>query len=156
MEKVKGSEYFPNVLGDDRIQLRQHNQQKQSCRMLDLYIVNGMLWGASYGRYTNNSSLVDYSITDLNPESLRMFTVSPLTPLLDHSKITAYLNRAILNHEASKLNKLHTTEKRYRRKESSSETYQQQIQSLLDNFLDKTFHWRCKLYIWPFNFPIKS
>jgi hypothetical protein len=86
------------------------------------------------------SSTVDYIITNLNPESLRMFTVSPLTPLLDHSKITAYLNRAILNHEASKLNKLYTTEKRYRQKESSSETYQQQIQSLLDNLLDKTFH----------------
>ena len=27
------------------------------------------------------SSTVDYFITDLNPESLRAFTVSPLTPL---------------------------------------------------------------------------
>jgi hypothetical protein len=55
------------------------------------------------------------------------------------------LNRAILNHEVSKPNELNNIKKCYRWKESSVETYQktirqQQIQSLLDNFLDKTFH----------------
>ena len=90
------------------------------------------------------SSIVDYFSTDLNPESLRAFTVSPLTPLSDHSKIIVYLKRAILN-EASKSKELHNNKTFYRWKESIVEAYQktikqQQIQSLLDNFLDKAFH----------------
>ena len=39
-------------------------------------------------------------------QSLSEFTVSALTPLSDHSKITLYLNRAMLNHEASKSKEL--------------------------------------------------
>jgi hypothetical protein len=114
-----------------------------------MYIVNGRLRGDSYGRYTYSSCLgsstVDYFITDLNPESLRAFTVRPLTPLSDHSKITVYLNRAIHNHEASKPKELSNIKKWYKWKECIVETYQktfrqQHIQSLLDNFLDKTFH----------------
>ena len=92
-----------------------------------MYIVNGRLQGDSYGRYTYTSSLgsstVDYFITDLNPESLRAFTVSPLTPLSDHSKITVYLNRAKLNHEASKPKELNNIKKYYRWKEGSVETH---------------------------------
>uniref|UniRef100_A0A8K9V0N5 Reverse transcriptase domain-containing protein n=1 Tax=Oncorhynchus mykiss TaxID=8022 RepID=A0A8K9V0N5_ONCMY len=88
-----------------------------------MYIVNGRLRGDSYGRYTYSSSLgsstVDYFITDLNPESLRVFTVRPLTPLSDHSKITVYLNRAILNHVASKPKELSNIKKCYRWKELS-------------------------------------
>ena len=80
-----------------------------------------------------------YFIIDLNPESLRAFTDSRLTPL---SQITVYLNRAILNHEASKPKELSHIKKYYRWKECGLETYQktirqQQIQSLLDNFLTK-------------------
>ena len=107
----------------------------------------------SYGRYTYSSSLgsstVDYFFTDLNPESLRSFTDSPLTPLSDQSKITVYLNSVILNHEASKPKELRNIKKFYRWKECSVETYQktirQQIQSLLDNFLDKTFHYNSEI-----------
>ena len=55
-------------------------------------------------------------ITDLNPESLSF--VSPLMLLSDYSKITVYLNRAILN----KSPKLHSIKKCYRWKESSVET----------------------------------
>jgi hypothetical protein len=66
-----------------------------------------------YSRYTYCSSLGsltgDYFITDLNPESLRVFTVSPLTS--DHSKITLNLNRALLNHEASKPKELNNIKK---------------------------------------------
>ena len=96
-----------------------------------MYIVNGRLQGDSFGRYTYSPSLgsstVDYFITDLNPESLREFTVSPLTPLSDHSKITVYLNRAILNHEASKPKELSNIKKCYRWKECRLETYQKQL-----------------------------
>ena len=95
-----------------------------SCLTLSQYIVNGRRRGDSYGRFTYRSSLgsstVDYFITDLNPESLRAFTVSPQTHLTDHSEITAYLNRAILNHEGSKAKELHNIMKCYRWKESSA------------------------------------
>lgn len=70
----------------------------QLCHALGLYIVNGRLRGDSYGRYTYSSVLgnrtVDHFNTDRNPNSLRAFTVSQLTPLSDHSKITLYLNRS--------------------------------------------------------------
>ena len=103
------------------------NMTKQLCRTLGLYKVNGTLQGDSYSRYTYSSSLgsstVKYFVTDLNPESLRTFTDSPLTPLSDHSKITVYLNRAILNHEVSKTKELHHIKKRYRWKQSRVETY---------------------------------
>ena len=96
-----------------------------------MYIVNGRLRGDAYGRYTYSlslgSSTVDYFITDLNPESLRAFTVSPLTPLSNHSKITLYLNRAMLNHESSKPRDLYSINKCYRWKESSVEIYQKTI-----------------------------
>ena len=85
-------------------------QLLQLCRSLGLYIINGRFRGDSYGRYTHSSSkgnsTVDYFITDIDMESVRAFTVSQLTPLSDHSKITAYLNRT-QNHEMSIPNKLH-------------------------------------------------
>ena len=70
--------------------------------------------------------------------------VSPLTPLSDHSKITANLHRPTPNQGALKPNKLHTINKCYRWKKSSVETYQNTInqnyiQTLLDNFLDQNF-----------------
>jgi hypothetical protein len=88
-----------------------------------------------YGRYTYSSylgsSTVDNFITDLSPGSLRAFTVSPLTPLSDHSKITAYLHRSTLKQEGLKPNKLQTINKCYRWKESSVETYQNTIKQNL-------------------------
>jgi hypothetical protein len=111
----------------DKTTNKKRSQLLQLCCMLDLYIVHGRLRGDSYGRYTYSSSLgsstVDYFIIDLNPESLRVFIVSPLTSLSDHSKITVYLNRAILNHEASKPKELHNIKKCYRWKESSVEIF---------------------------------
>ena len=84
--------------------------------------------------------------TDLNPESLRAFPVSPLTTLSNHSQITAYLNRAIPNHEESKPNKLHAINKCYRWKDDCVESYQRTIgkknkkfNPSLDNSLDKMF-----------------
>lgn len=63
----------------------------QLCRTLSLLIINGRLRGDLYGRYTYSSPLgnstIDYFITDLNLESLRVFTISPLTPLSDHTKL---------------------------------------------------------------------
>lgn len=43
-------------------------------------------------------AVVQYFITDLDPVSLRAFTVSPLTPLVDHSKIMVYVKRAQSNY----------------------------------------------------------
>ena len=118
------------------------------CRTLGLFLVNGRLRGDSYGRYTYSSSFgsstVDYFLTDLNPNSLRAFTVSPLSPLSDHSKITLYLNRAMPNQEASKQTQLHSFRNMYRWKQNSKDTYlstisQQKIQVLLDKFLATPF-----------------
>ncbi len=88
------------------------------CRTLGMYIVNGRLRGDSYSRYTYSSpfgsSTVDYFLTDLNPNSLRAFTVSQLNLLSDHSKITLYLTRAMPNQEASKQTQLHSLRNTYR------------------------------------------
>jgi hypothetical protein len=74
----------------DNITNKNRSQLLQLCRTLGLYIVNGRLQGDFYGRYTYSSTLgnstVDYFITDLNLESLRAFTVSPLTSLSDKRK----------------------------------------------------------------------
>jgi hypothetical protein len=110
-----------------------------------LYIVNGRLRGDSYGRYTYSSSLQIISLSLTSTQSLSECLVGPLTPLSDHSKITVYLNRAILNHKASRPKKLNRFKKCYSWKECSVETNQktmrqQQFQSLQDNFLGKTFH----------------
>jgi hypothetical protein len=124
----------------DKTANKNGSQLLKLCRMLGLYIVNGWLWGDSYGRYKYSSffgsSTVYYFITDLNTESLRVIRFSPLTPLSDYSKFTVYLNRAILNYEASTPKELHNIKKCYRWNESRVETYkkiirQQQIQSLL-------------------------
>ena len=61
----------------------------QLCRSLGLYIANGRLRGDSLGRFTFCSPLgnstVDYMVTNIDPFSIRSFTVKPLTPLSDHS-----------------------------------------------------------------------
>jgi hypothetical protein len=106
-----------------------------------MYIVYGRGRGDSYSRYTYYT---DYFITDLNPECLRAFTISPLTALSDHNKIRV-MNRVMLNHEASKPEELYNIKTCCRWKEDSVEIYQktirqQQIQYLLDNFLDKKIH----------------
>ena len=124
------------------------SQLLQLCRSLGLYIMNGRFRGDSYGRYTHSSpkgnSTVDYFITDINTASVRALTVSQLTPMSDHSKITAYLTRTTANHELSKPNKLHNIRQRYKWKEQSIEMFQnaikqKQVQSLLDKFLKETF-----------------
>ncbi len=118
------------------------------CHTLGMYIVNGRLRGDSYGRYTYSSpfgsSPVDYFLTDLNPNSLRAFTVSRLNPLSGHSKITLHLTRAMPNQEASKQTQLHSLRNTYRWKQNSKDTYlstigQTKIQVLLDQFLATLF-----------------
>ena len=110
--------YAPPTHNYDKPPNKNRSHLLQLCRTLGLYKVNCSLRGDSYGRYTYNSSLVsstvDYFITDLNPESLRVFTVSQMKPLSDHSKITVYLKRAILNHEAATPKELHNINKLYR------------------------------------------
>ena len=80
---------YPHRNNYDKVKNKNGVQLVKLCRTLGLYIVNGRLRGDSFGRYTYSSSLgsstVDYFLTDLNPESLRAFTVSPLTLLSDHS-----------------------------------------------------------------------
>ncbi len=119
----------------------------QLCRSLGLYIINGRLRGDTLGRFTFCSPLgnstVDYMITDINPSSLRSFTVRELTPLSDHSQITVYLKKTE-NNINTKPSKLYNIRKPYRWGENSAEEYQkalssQKIQALIDNFLNNTY-----------------
>ncbi len=82
-------------------------------------------------------------ITDIDPSSLRSFTVRELTPLSDHSQITAYLKKTE-NNIKTKPSKLYNIRKPYRWGENSAEEYQkalssQKIQALIDNFLNNTY-----------------
>ncbi len=82
-------------------------------------------------------------ITDIDPLSLRSFTVRELTPLSDHSQITAYLKKTE-NNINTKPSKLYNIRKPYRWGENSAEEYQkalssQKIQALIDNFLNNTY-----------------
>ncbi|XP_037603419.1 uncharacterized protein LOC119475038 isoform X2 [Sebastes umbrosus] len=121
----------------------------QLCRTLGLYIVNGRLRGDSFGHYTHSSPLgnstVDYSITDLDPFCLRAFTVSPLTPLSDHSQITLYIRKTETDPHAAKPSKLNSTKQPYRWTNKSNDDYQkaithQTIQSQLGHFLSTSYH----------------
>ena len=136
----------------------------QVCRSLGLYIVNGRLRGDSFGHYTHSSPLgnstVDYMLTDIDPVHLRAFTVSPLTPQSDHSKITLYLKQNHTQHIGVESSTLHRAVQLYRWTENSQGIYQQEIgndkiQSLLDNFLTKTYPQSkegVNLAVWDINF----
>ncbi len=104
----------------------------QLCRILGLYIINGRLRGDTLGRFTFCR----------HPASLRSFTVRELTPLSDHSQITAYLKKTE-NNINTKPSKLYNIRKPYRWAENSAEEYQkalssQKIQALIYNFLNNT------------------
>lgn len=68
------------------------------CRTLGLYMLNGRIRGDSLGRFTCCSplgaSVVDYAVTDLDPNSFRAFTVRQQTPLTDHNQINVFLKIA--------------------------------------------------------------
>ncbi len=69
--------------------------------------------------------------------------MSELTPLSDHSQITAYLKKTE-NNINTKPSKLYNIRKPYRWAENSAEEYQkalssQKIQALIDNFLNNTY-----------------
>ncbi len=104
----------------------------QLCRSLGLNIINGRLRGDTLGRFTFGSPLgnstVDYMITDIDPSSLRPFTVRELTPLSDHSQITVYLKKTenIINTKSSKL---YNIRKPYRWAENNAEEYKKALSS---------------------------
>lgn len=88
--------YFSHLhRNNDHIVNRSGKDLLLLCGSLGLYIVNGRIRGDTLWRYTFCSPLgnrtVDYMKTDIDPSSLRAFTVRELTPLSDHSQITVYL-----------------------------------------------------------------
>jgi hypothetical protein len=84
-------------------------------------------------------------ITDIDPFSLSSFTVKPLTPLSDHSQIMLFLKITDMEtNRHSQPSKLYNIINSYRWAQISTEekqkaTCKQNIQTLLDNFLDTTF-----------------
>ncbi len=67
----------------------------QLCRASGLYILNGRIRGDSLGRFTCCSglgaSVVDYTITDMDPSSYSAFTVIQQTPLSDQNQTNIYI-----------------------------------------------------------------
>ncbi len=80
----------------------------QLCRASGLYILNGRIRGDSLGRFTCCSvleaSVVDYTITDMDPSSFSAFTVIQQTPLSDHNQANIYIK----THHTPEQNKLET------------------------------------------------
>ena len=138
---------YPPRQNYDQITNQNGRQLLQLCRSLGLAITNGRLWGDSYGRYTHcshlGSSTVDYMLTDIDPVHLKAFTVSPQTPISDHSRITLYIKQTQAHHTDGENNKLQRAELAYKWDKNSKEHYQQvagnnRIQSALNTFITKT------------------
>ena len=68
----------------DSVVNKNGKQTLHLCKGLGLYIVNGRTRGDSLGRYTYSSvlgsSVVDYAVTDMDPEHINAFIVLPQTP----------------------------------------------------------------------------
>ena len=139
---------YPHRNNFDKTINKSRHQLLQLCRTLGLCIVNGRIRGDSFGLYTHSSPLgnstVDYNITDLDPFYLRACTVSPLTPLSDHSKITLYIRKTVTDPHAAEPSKLNYTKQPYRWTNNSKDHYQkaithQTIQFQLDHFISTSY-----------------
>lgn len=147
-----GNVYFPSQHSRENSDKGVNTHGKnllQLCRSLGLYIINGRLRGDTFGRLTHSSALgsstVDYSITDLDLSYLRAFTVQPLTPLSDHSPITLYLNKTVINnHQVNSASKMYRLKQSPRWEQDSTEKYSQAInsqavQTQLNSFMLNSF-----------------
>ncbi len=120
------------------------------CKGLGLYIINGRTRGDSLGRFTYCSrlgaSVVDYSITDIDPNFINAFIVRPQLPISDHCQTVLYLNQSIdrvstapLKHE-----KLFPLKPKLRGNQSSAEQFKENMSSsvilnILDHFMSTDF-----------------
>ncbi len=73
-------------------------QMLKLCKGQVLYIINGKTRGDAFGRFTCCSklgaSVVDYSITDIDPNFINAFTVRPQLPISDHCQtVQVHLNK---------------------------------------------------------------
>ena len=154
----QGNKYIPNFnfpeiqnqprKNYDKIVNQNGRQLLQLCRSLGLYIINGRMKGDPYGRYTHcshlGSSTVDYMLTDIERDHLQAFTVSPLSPLSDHSRITLYIKQDKVEETIQVDTKLHRAEQPYRWGENSKEQYQQAfcndgVKALINTFITKFY-----------------
>ena len=86
------------------------------------------------------SSVVDYAITDMDPENINAFIVMPQTPLSDHSQVPLYLNKtepAQKDHQPTA--SLFNLEPAYRWGQNSTAEYQAaldsaEMEAMLDRF----------------------
>lgn len=139
---------YPHRRNCDPVVNRHGKELLQICRSLGLYVANGRIRGDTFGKHTFCSPLgnstVDYVITDIDPMSIRAFTVKPLSPLSDHSQLTIFIKMSENNTLKSQPSKLFHFKKSYRWAENSNEEFikatgTQHIQALLETFLDTPY-----------------
>lgn len=120
-------------------------QVLQMCKGLGLYIVNGRIRGDSLGRFTYcsvlGSSVVDYSITDIEPGYINAFVVLPQLPISDHSQTILYLKKSVTHTEKTNIQpNLFPLPRTYKWSEHSNNDYTaalccDEIQYMVDTFL---------------------
>ncbi len=120
------------------------------CKGLGLHIINGRTRGDSLGRFTYCSrlgaSVVDYSITDIDPNFINAFIVRPQLPISDHCQTVLYLKQSCdrvstppLKHE-----KLFPLKPKLSWNQSNAEKFKENMSSsvilkMLDNFMSTDF-----------------
>ncbi len=121
----------------------------QLCRASGLYILNGRIRGDSLGRFTCRSglgaSVVDYTITDMDPSSFSAFTVIQQTLLSNHNQTNIYIK----THHTPEQNQLETcklyqVQQRYKWTSDSADKFTQalnseELKNLFTIFMNKTF-----------------
>lgn len=82
----------------DNIINKNGKQLLKLCKGLGLYILNGRTRGDTFGKFTYCSklgaSVVDYSLTDIEPNFINAFTVRPQLPVSDHCQTVLYLKQS--------------------------------------------------------------
>ncbi len=119
----------------------------QLCRASGLYILNGRIRGDSLGSFTCRSglgaSVVDYTITDMDPSSFSAFTVIQQTLLSDHNQTNIYIK----THHTPEQNQLETCklyQVQQRWTSDSADKFTQalnseELKNLFTIFMNKTF-----------------
>ncbi len=130
----------------------------QLCRASGLYTLNGRIRGDSLGRFTCCSglgaSVVDYTITDMDPSSFSAFTVIQQTPLSDHNQINTYIKtHHTLTQNIPKTCKMYKIQPGFRWASDSTDKFIQalnseEMENLITTFINKNLKQLKMVLIW--------